>query len=271
MASFSIGDVLRRALGRTFGHPLALAGVSTLPIACVVAVWWLWERTLTTDEAAEDFGLPLALLLVAAVTLAIAQIAVAWHRYVLRGEITLWPAGLPLLRFFVRNVWLFFIGIPVQIVGFLALALIVVALGGAEATLEQMWGRGLFRGDFWGTPVAAAAFATVPFAFYGLILPAAAIGDRGLLAVESRRLLRGRRLAVLALLTGIAVAFALASAALDAAFEAMMANEDDLSLPWVIASTVLGVLEIAVFAGVLSELYRALRLPELAPAGGKPE
>ena len=39
--------------------------------------------------------------------------------------------------------------------------------------------------------------STVPFAFYGLVLPGIAIGDRGLTAAESSRLLRGRRLAVL--------------------------------------------------------------------------
>jgi hypothetical protein len=282
-AAISIGDLLRRAIGWSLGHPGALARVSAPPIAFALifrfAIDWLWGdevaamMTTQTPSGAALLAMSLSGLVL---LLVVALIAVSWHRYVLRGEIVPFPADAATLRYALYQVWLGLLGLVVVMAGLFVLSILFGILGG-PALMQSIASGGLQTAGLstaLSLTAVITAFMTVPFAFYGLIFPATAIGDVGLVAAESRKLLRGHRLAVLAALIATSVLFLVVATGVGMLLDAILPDPDGgFGLAEIVATAVslaITALEVSVFAGVLSELYRALRLPELA-RGTAPE
>lgn len=186
-AAFSIGDLLRRAFGWSFGHLGVLARVAWPAILFALilrlAIGWLWgdEIALVATGQPSGPGLMAGLLSGLVLLLAIALIAVAWHRYVLRGEIVPFPADGATLRFALYEIWLGLLGIAVVTLGLIILSIIIGGFGGPS--IIEAFTAGAMQAGGIGWIFAMAALTTVcmtvPFAFYGLILPATAIGDRG--------------------------------------------------------------------------------------------
>ncbi|KGM32776.1 hypothetical protein [Inquilinus limosus] len=278
MTALSTGDLLRRSAGWILGHAGALARLAapTVVFALIFrfAIDWLWG-----DEVAAVFAssqgsgtAALALMLSMLVWLfAITLIAVSWHRYVLRGEMAPFPADAAALRFALYQVWLGFLGAVTAMVWLFVLS-IVLGLVGGPSLLQSITSGGL-SDDVLGQPLLSAVTtvaATVPFAFYGLVLPAVAIGDRGLVAAESKRLLQGRRLPVLGALIAVSLGLFLVASGLDLVLDAILPDPQGPGLMSVLVDLLwlaLTAVEISLFSGVLAELYRALRLPELARNG----
>ncbi|MGO1080653.1 hypothetical protein [Inquilinus sp. CA228] len=282
MAALSTGDLLRRSVGWSLGHAGVLARLAAPAVAFALifgfAIDWLWG-----DEVAAMFaggepsgGGALAMLLSMLVwVFAITLIAVSWHRYVLRGEMAPFPADATALRFALYQIWLGFLGALTAMAGLFVLSILLGIVGGPS--LLQSMASGGVSGGMLGLPVVSAATtvaATVPFAFYGLVLPAIAIGDRGLTAAQSSRLLRGRRLAVLGALIIASLGFFLVATGLDLVLEAILPDQQGPSVVTLLLDVLwlaLTAAEVSVFAGVLAELYRDLRLPELARGSATPE
>jgi hypothetical protein len=282
MAALSTGELLRRAVGWSLGHAgvLALLSAPAIVFALVLrfAIAWLWGdeiAALFTGETPSGAG-GLALLLSMLVLLfTIALIAVAWHRFVLSGQLAPFPADAATLRFAVYQLWLGFLGLLSAMAGVFVLS-IVFGLVGGPSLMPSLAAAGP-SGDGLAALSASAvltALGTVPFAFYGLVLPAVAIGDRGLVAAESRRLLRGHRMAALGALVAATLAFLVIAYGLGLVLDALLPDVEGPGLVTVLADLVslaLTALEVSVFAGVLAELYRALRLPDLSRNGTAPE
>jgi hypothetical protein len=283
MAAISIGGLLRRAIGWSLGHFGVLVRVSTPAIAFALifhlAIVWLWggEPVEITPGQIPPLATLLTMLLPGLVLLlTIALIAVSWHRYVLRGEVMPFPADAATLRFALYQVWLVLLGLVAVMVGLFVLSIFLGILGGPA--LMQAIAAGDVQAV--GLPtvmivgVVLFALMTTPFAFYGLIFPATAIGDAGLVAAESRRLLRGHRLQVVGSLMAIWLLSALVSLGIGLLLSAILPEGDggfglaDIVIELI--SLALTALQVSISAGVLSELYRALRLPELA-RGTAPE
>jgi hypothetical protein len=275
-AAISTGDLLRRAIGWSLGHAGVLLRVSAPAIVfCLifrVAIAWLWGDEIAAAFNGEPPSGPavLAMLLSGLVTLlTVALIAVAWHRYVLRGEIAPFPADGATLRFAVYQVWLGILGAFSAVAGLFVLSLLFGLLGG-PSLMAFVAAGGLQSGGAVTLLVIEAvltAFMTVPFAFYGLVLPAVAIGDRRLVATESRRLLHGHRLRTLAALAAASVLVLIVASGIGLVLDAVLPDEDGLGPVSILAnlvSLILTAFEVSIFAGMLSELYRLLRLPELA-------
>ncbi|MDR6287778.1 hypothetical protein E9232_000277 [Inquilinus ginsengisoli] len=276
VAAFSSGDLLRRAFGWSLGHPGALARVAAPAIVFAailrLAIGQLWGDEIVAMMATGEPSGPamLAGLLYGVVLLlAVALIAVSWHRYVLRGEIVPFPADAATLRFALYQIWLGALGIATVMVALIILSLVFGAVGGPSVMQSFAAGGGL-AGGLWSalaTTVLVTAVMTVPFAFYGLVLPATAIGDRGLVAGESRRLLRGHRIAGLVALIATSVLSLVISLAVGYALDAILPEGDGFGVAEIVGELValaLVAFETSLVAGVLSELYRDLRLPELA-------
>ncbi|MBW8724051.1 MAG: hypothetical protein JF625_02680 [Inquilinus limosus] len=278
MAALSTGDLLRRSVGWSLGHAGVLARLAAPAVAFALilrfAIDWLWGDevvAMASGQTPSGIGALAVLLSMLVLFFAITLIAVSWHRYVLRGEMAPFPADAGALRFFLTQIWLGFLGMLTAVAGLFALSILFGLVGGPS--LLQSFADGGATG---GMPVILAitvvttVLSTVPFAFYGLVLPAIAIGDRGLTAAESSRLLRGRRLAVLGALVIALLGFFLVAIGLGLALDAILPDEEGpglVSLSIDLASMALTTLEVSIFAGVLSELYRSLRLPELARGG----
>jgi len=282
MAALSTGDLLRRAVGWSLGRAGVLARLSAPAIAFALilrfAIGWLWGDAITammSGEAPSGAGALAVLLSLMVLLLAVALIAVAWHRYVLRGEMAPFPADAATLRFAVYQLWLGLLGLLSAMAGVFVLS-IVFGLVGGPSLIQSLAAAGP-SGNVLAALSASAvltALATVPLAFYGLVLPATAIGDRGLVAAESRRLLRGSRMAVLGALIAATLAFLVIDYGLGLVLDALLPDTEGPGLATLLVDLVslaLTALEVSVFAGVLSELYRALRLPELARNGTAPE
>ncbi|MGO4128052.1 hypothetical protein AB4Z01_26900 [Inquilinus sp. YAF38] len=278
MAALSSGDLLRRALGWSLGHAGVLARLSAPAIAFALifyfAIDWLWGDEVVMvapDQAPSGAGALAMLLLILVLLFAVALIAVSWHRYVLRGELAPFPADAGTLRYFLAQFWLGFLGMLSAMAGLFVLSILLGLVGGPSLL------QSLAEGGAWGAlaiPVVTMVLSTVPFAFYGLLLPAIAIGDRGLTAAGSSRLLRGRRLALLGALVIVLLGDALVSIGLGLVLGAILPQEQGFGLATLVAglaSMTITALGVSIFAGILSELYRALRLPELARGGGVPE
>ncbi|MGK9232756.1 hypothetical protein KXS07_13990 [Inquilinus limosus] len=295
MAALSTGDLLRGAVGWSLGHTGALARLSAPAIAFALilrfAIDWLWgddveamfaaseassgaTAVAVSAEASMATGVLAMALSMLVVLLTIALIAVAWHRYVLRGEFAPFPADAATLRFALYQIWLGILGLFTATAGVFVLSILFGLVGGPS--LMQALAAGGPSGNVLALLVATAvltALATVPFAFYGLVLPAIAIGDRGLTGAESSRLLRGHRLQAWAALAVASLTFLVIAYGLGAVLAAILPAETGIGVATLLAdlvSLVLTAVEVSVFAGVLSELYRALRVPELA-RGGVPE
>ncbi|MGK9164690.1 hypothetical protein KXR53_00250 [Inquilinus limosus] len=281
MAALSTGDLLRRAVGWSLGHAGALARLSAPAIAFALilrfAIYWLWAdevAAMFADEAPSGAGALAVLLAMLVQLFAIALIAVAWHRYVLRGEFAPFPADAATLRFALYQIWLGILGLFTAMAGVFVLSILFGLVGGPS--LLQALAVGGPSGNVLALLVATAvltALAIVPFAFYGLVLPATAIGDRGLTAAESSRLLRGQRLQAWGALAATLLLFFVISYGLGAVLAAILPEDTGIGVATLLADLVslaLTAAEVSVFAGILSELYRALRLPELA-RGSVPE
>ncbi len=282
MAALSTGDLLRRSVGWSLGHAGVLARLAAPAVAFALilrfAIDWLWGdevAAMASGQAPSGIGALAVLLSMLVLFFAITLIAVSWHRYVLRGEMAPFPADAGALRFFLTQIWLGFLGMLTAVAGLFALSILFGLVGGPS--LLQSFADGGATG---GMPVILAitvvttVLSTVPFAFYGLVLPAIAIGDRGLTAAESSRLLRGRRLAVLGALVIALLGFFVVAIGLGLVLDAILPDEEGpglVSLVIDLASMALTTVEVSVFAGVLSELYRSLRLPELARGSATPE
>lgn len=279
MAALSTGDLLRRALGWSLGHPGVLARLAAPAIVFAailrLAIGLLWGDEIVAMVAtgqpsgtAMMAGLLYGLVLV----LAIALVAVAWHRYVLRGEISPFPADGATLRFALYQFWLGLLGIFTIMAGLIVLSLALGAVGGPPVL--ELFVKGVSQtGGLWSVlamNIVITAALAVPFVFYGLVLPATAIGDRGLVAIESRRLLRGHRVAGLVALIGVSLLSLALSTGVSFVLAAILPAGDGFGLAEVVGEVVsltLVAFETSIFAGVLSELYRSLRLPELARGG----
>jgi hypothetical protein len=282
MAALSTGDLLRRSVGWSLGHAGVLARLAAPAVAFALilrfAIDWLWGDAVAAMASGQEpsgTGVLAVLLSMLVLFFAITLIAVSWHRYVLRGEMAPFPADAGALRFFLTQIWLGFLGMLTAVAGLFALSILFGLVGGPS--LLQSFADGGATG---GMPVILAitvvttVLSTVPFGFYGLVLPAIAIGDRGLTAAESSRLLRGRRLAVLGALVIALLGFFVVAIGLGLALDAILPEEEGpglVSLLIDLASMALTTVEVSVFAGVLSELYRSLRLPELARGSATPE
>lgn len=282
MAAFSAGDLLGRAFGWTFGHVGVLARLAWPPVLFALilrlAIGWLWsgDTAAMATTGQPSGGAVLAILLSALVILlAIALIAVSWHRYVLRGEVAPFPTDAATFRFLLYQIWLGFLGLAVLFLAVIVLSIVLGAVGGPSIVQamgpEQMLSGGIVQAFI--IQAVVTALITVPFAFYGLVFPATAIGDRGLVAAESRRLLRGHRGAALQALIAVPILFLVLSTVIGLALDAVWTPDGELGAGMIIVNLILlliTVFEVSVFAGVLSELYRVLRLPELA-GGTAPE
>ncbi|TSD85315.1 hypothetical protein FFK22_028355 [Mycobacterium sp. KBS0706] len=281
MAALSSGDLLRRALGWSLGHIRALAWLAAPAIAFALifhfAIDWLWGDDvvmMASGQAPSGAGALAMLLSILVLLFAIALIAVSWHRYVLRGELAPFPADAGTLRFLLTQIWLGFLGMVTAVAGLFVLSILLGLVGGPS--LLQSFAEGGATGGLagiLGLSVVTLVLSTVPFSFYGLVLPAIAIGDRGLTAAESSRLLRGRRLAVLGALVIVLLGDVLVSIGLGLVLGAILPEDQGFGLATLVsslASMALTAVGVSVFAGVLSELYRDLRLPELA-RGGVPD
>lgn len=281
MAALSTGDLLRRSVGWTLGHAGALARLAAPAVAFALilnfAIDWLWGdeiMAMASGQAPSGAGALAVSLSMLVLLFAVALIAVSWHRYVLRGEMAPFPADARTLRFALTQIWLGFLGGLTAMAGLFVLSILFGLVGGPS--LLQSFAE---RPD--GVPavllvitLVGTVLVVVPFAFYGLVLPAIAIGDRGLTAAESSRLLRGRRLAVLGALVIVLLGDGLAAFGLQLVLDAILPDEPGFGVVTLLASLVtmaLTAFAVSVFAGVLSELYRSLRLPELARGSATPE
>ncbi|MGF6228538.1 NADH:ubiquinone oxidoreductase subunit K [Inquilinus ginsengisoli] len=282
MAALSSGDLLRRALGWSLGHARALAWLAAPAVAFALifrfAIEWLWGDEVTAMFVGQEpsGAAALAVMLSMLVLLfAIALIAVSWHRYVLRGELAPFPADGATFRFALYQIWLGILGMVTAVAGMFVLSLLFGLIGGPS--LLQAVADGGASGGMLGVLTISGlitVLSTVPFAFYGLVLPGIAIGDRGLTAAESSRLLRGRRLAVLGALIIALLGFFLVAIGLGLVLDAILPDEPGAGLVTLVmdlVSLALTAVEVSVFAGILAELYRDLRLPELARGSGVPE
>ncbi|WP_395676469.1 hypothetical protein [Inquilinus sp.] len=284
MAALSTGDLLRRSVAWTLGHAGMLARLAAPAVAFALilrfAIDWLWGdevAAMASGRAPSGIGALAVLLSMLVLFFAITLIAVSWHRYVLRGEMAPFPADAGALRFFLAQIWLGFLGLVTAVAGLFALSILFGLVGGPSLLQSFVNGGGEADGVpmvLLAVTVVTTVLSTVPFAFYGLVLPAIAIGDRGLTAAESSRLLRGRRLAVLGALVIALLGFFVVAIGLGFALDAILPEEEGLGLVSLLidlASMALTTVEVSVFAGVLSELYRSLRLPELARGSATPE
>lgn len=282
MAALSSGDLLRRAVGWSLGHARALAWLAAPAVAFALifrfAIDWLWGDEVTAMFVGQEPSgtAALAVMLSMLVLLfAIALIAVSWHRYVLRGELAPFPADGATFRFALYQIWLGILGMVTAVAGMFVLSLLFGLIGGPS--LLQAVADGGATGGMLGVLTISGlitVLSTVPFAFYGLVLPGIAIGDRGLTAAESSRLLRGRRLAVLGALIIALLGFFLVAIGLGLVLDAILPDEPGPGLVTLVldlVSLALTAVEVSVFAGILAELYRDLRLPELARGSGVPE
>ena len=282
MAALSSGDLLRRALGWSLGHARALAWLAAPAIAFALifrfAIDWLWGdevAAMFAGQAPSGTGALAVMLSMLVLLFAIALIAVSWHRYVLRGVLAPFPADAATFRFALYQIWLGILGMFAAVAGLFVLSLLFGLVGG-PSLLRAMADGGASGGMLGILTISGLVtiLSTVPFAFYGLVLPAIAIGDRGLTAAESSRLLRGRRLAVLGALVVAWLGLFLVAIGLGLVLDAILPEEQGLGLVTLVVDLVslaLTAIEVSVFAGILSELYRDLRLPELARGGGVPE
>ncbi|WP_225767480.1 hypothetical protein [Inquilinus sp. Marseille-Q2685] len=281
MAALSSGDLLRRSVGWSLGHAGVLVRLSAPAIAFALilrfAINWLWGdevAAMFADEVPSGTAALAMLLSMLVLLFAIALIAVSWHRYVLRGELAPFPADAGTVRFALYQIWLGILGMFTAVAGLFVLSILFGLVGG-PSVLRAVADGGASGGMLGILTISGliTILSTVPFAFYGLVLPAIAIGDRGLTAAESSRLLRGRRLAVLGALVIALLGFFLVAIGLGLVLDAILPEEQGFGLVTLVidlASLALTAVEVSVFAGILSELYRDLRLPELA-RGGAPE
>ncbi|WP_343713755.1 hypothetical protein [Inquilinus sp.] len=278
MTALSTGDLLRRSVGWVLGHAGALARLAAPAVVFALifrfAIDWLWGdevAAMASGQAPSGAGALAVLLSMLVLLFAVALIGVSWHRYVLRGEMAPFPADAAMARFFLAQIWLGILGMLTSVAGLFVLSILFGLVGGPS--LLQAFADGGASGGVPGILLLTAVvtvLSTVPFAFYGLVLPAIAIGDRGLTGGESSRLLRGHRTAVLAALVIALLGFFVVAIGLGLVLDAILPEEEGpglVSLVIDLVSMALTTVEVGVFAGILSELYRSLRLPELARNG----
>jgi hypothetical protein len=243
--SFDFRALRSLAFGWVLGHPGVLARIAAPWVLIVLLVDFV-------ALVAAPGVLPVVETLM--VVIAVAGIAVAWHRFVLLGETTPFPAGTMVLRYasfsFAASL---IVGAPAAIV-------LIAALGGGAdpAMAVSLW-----------TLVLAIAVCVALAAWlsrYVLIFPGIALGDRFMTLSVSRDVVGGQGwrivlsnlvLVLPVVVVSIPIGFAMGYLfpLTDAAGQVSLVA----FLVQTVAQLAMQAVATALFAGFLSEMYRTAR------------
>jgi hypothetical protein len=178
-----------KALAESFGmivrNPLALFRVSAFwfPVYLMSHLCWIyWDYAALgmSDPDGAKPGIfsqwsPVFIVLATAITvlsfIGIAIVAIAWHRFFLKGEVPssllIWPKGWAVKRYFWTMVLLVLFSLPFL---FVFMFFYMGSFDGIESTNTNLYG-------FWGMFIPSVIFYMV-VSFFGLVFPAIALGVR---------------------------------------------------------------------------------------------